>query len=535
MSKRLTIDSELAPLTGDAMFQDWSWPVAQSQYDTPITNFIEWTDRLHEQIGNSEQLLAAFYISKPGLLKDLSYISTALLDVTLASQCGYEPVFNDDKYLYKMVVEDSYPRIVPTEILSTPHPVGIRSKLRNRIARSVRIRSFSRQIQIASTNFSIGPNQLTSELTPPDTQALRRTHDDVLRARPNINIPSEATGLSQVISKRFIDEIESVVGSTSKNLASYIEWLVQKYLTTGWQDINARDHVAKRTANSNLFTGTGGGLAARLTSYQFLRAGHTVIRTTHGGDSPLFEDVLWPTTEFPFASTYVAYGESGASSLTETIANRLESTTPHYVNGVVASGSKSHSAIYNSSRNVQPRSAQNVTVIAGSFTGMTPVMPHMKFHDLVYLEWHRRLLASISKHGYSVTSKRHPKGSLTDRHLFDGIVDHELIETPMSAVQKTTDVYVVDFPASAFMEALCTLKPVVLIDTGVRRMKPAARIELMKSVEFVEATFDENNRITIDDSLLRSAIESPVDVEAREQLINDYLLRPTDNFQSIYS
>jgi hypothetical protein len=535
MPKRLIIDSELATLNADEIFDDWAWPVGQLQYDTPITNFIEWTDRLHQQSNVSEQLLSALYISKPGLLKDLSYIAAAYLDVTLARQSGYSPVFWDDKYLYQMVAEDSYPQIVPTDILSIPHPVGVRAKLRNRIARSVRNRKFNQQIQVATKNFSIGPNQLTNEIIPSNTQPLRRTHDDVLRSRRNPKSPERISELAQHISNKFVEEIESVAGRSSQNFATYINWLVEKYLEAGWQDTNAPDTIAKHISNSKLFTGTGGSLAARLTSFQFLRAGHQVIRTTHGGDTPMFADVLVPTTEFPFATTFVAYGESGASALNTTIKSRSESTTPHYTNNFVASGSKSHAAIYESSRNATIRPIKNVTVIAGSFSGMFPVMPHMKFHDLVYLEWHRRLLASLGQHGYSVTSKRHPKGSLTDRRLFDTITNSELIETPMSAIQESTDAYVIDFPASAFMEALCTLKPVILIDTGVRRMTPSARADLLESVEFIEATFDDRNRIIIDESKLRDAIETPVDIDSREKLINDYLLRPSDDFESIFS
>ncbi len=535
MSKRLIIDSELATAGNARTSDDWSWPVKHSQYDTPITNFIEWTDQLHELINVPEQMLSAFYISKPGLIKDISYIAAAYLDITLARQNGLTPEFNADKYLYEMVSNDSYPHSAPTEIVSTPHPVGVRARLRNRVARYVRNRRFRQGIKTHTANFSIGSNQLTSEISPSGTQSLRRTHEDVLRSRPSTRLPADLADLVELISNKFVGEIESITGSTSQNFSEHIKWISKKYLTDGWKYTNSQDLVAGLPSNTKLFTGTGGGLAARITSYQFLRAGLDVVRTTHGGDSPMFTDVMWPATEFPFATTYVAYGEVGASSLISTINQRPDSTIPHYTKQVVAAGSKSHSTIHNSLRNAKPRLIRNVTVIAGSFSGPYPVMPHMKLHDLVYLDWHRRLLTSISQYGYSVTSKRHPKGRLVDRNLFDGIVDHELISTPMSAVQESTDAYVVDFPASAFMEALCTLKPVVLIDMGVRRMKQSARVELQKSVQFIEATFDEYNRIKIDETQLRNAIESPVDVDAREKLINDYLLRPSDDFQSIYS
>jgi hypothetical protein len=164
---------------------------------------------------------------------------------------------------------------------------------------------------------------------------------------------------------------------------------------------------------------------------------------------------------------------------------------------------------------------------------MYPVVPHMKLHDVVYLEWHRRLLASITNLGYLAVSKRHPKGLLANGRLFSDVSHDELLDKPMRTVEYSADAYVIDFPASAFMEVLCTLKPVVVIDVSSRRMLPSARTKLAKSVSFVSASVDERNRVVIDEAELMEAIEKPVDFDAREQLIQDFLLRPSDDFRSI--
>ena len=78
------------------------------------------------------------------------------------------------------------------------------------------------------------------------------------------------------------------------------------------------------------------------------------------------------------------------------------------------------------------------------------------------------------------------------------------------------------------------MKPVILIDMPVRRMLESARTVLAKSVEFVSASFDEGNRVVIDETELKDAIEAPVNIDEREQLIQDYLLRPSRDFDSIY-
>jgi hypothetical protein len=540
MPTTLIIDSEIAARDMPSLFgNQWNWPITQSQYDQPITDFIEWSDELHNEISNSEQLLAAYFLCKSALLNDLSYLSAALLDISISRQGGLVPEYGEDKYLYRMIDEDSYPRVVPAELQVTPQSLGIQANLMawaRRYARGISDRRALRSTSVP--NYSIGLNPLTREIAPATAQRIRRTHADVIRGRSNQSIPERVTDLAALISTKFCEFLAPVAGTVSPNYKAYIQWLVNEHLAYGWLDAGTADSFSESTnpSESRLFTGTGGGYAARLTAYQFVRSGRQVIRTTHGGDTPMFNDVVWPSTEFPFASTYVAYGEHGARNLAATIANRSESSTQIYANKVVGAGSKYHQSIRDSATAI-PISGQpirNVSVITGSFTGMYPVIPHMKLHDVVYLEWHRRLLASITNLGYMAVSKRHPKGLLANKRLFSDVAYDELLDTPMSAVEHSADAYVIDFPASAFMEALCTLKPVVVIDVSSRRMLPLARTELANSVSFVSASFDERNRVVIDDSELREAIEKPVNIDAREQLIQDYLLRPSDDFRSIY-
>ena len=538
MTTKLIIDSEIASRDMPSVFgNEWMWPITQSQYDQPLTDFIEWADTLHTEIGDSQQLLAAYFLCKPALLNDLSYLSAALLDISISQQSGFAPEYSDDKYLYRMIDEDSYPELVPAELQVTSESLGMRANLTawtRRYARGIADRRILGSTSLP--DYSIGLNTLTREIAPETAQRIRRTHADVIRGRSNQPIPERVTDLAGLISTKFCEYLAQVVGTISANYNAYIRWLTNEHLAYGWRDASAGDYLSESTNPSQirLFTGTGGGYAARLTAYQFNRAGRQVIRTTHGGDTPLFDDVIWPSSEFPFASTYVAYGVNGARNLATNIANRTESSTQIYAQNVVAAGSKYHLAIRDSATENTDNPVRNVSVITGSFTGMYPVMPHMKLHDVVYLEWHRRLLASITNLGYLAVSKRHPKGLLADNRLFTDVAHDELLDTPMRSIEHTADAYVIDFPASAFMEALCTLQPVVVIDMSSRRYLPSARAELEKSVSFVNASFDEQNRVVIDDSALVDAIEKPVDIDAREQLIQNFLLRPSDDFRSIY-
>ena len=91
MDNRLIIDSQLAARDVEGVFgQEWSWPVAQSKYDSLVTKVIEWSDELHLELNDSPRLLNAFLLIKADLLKDLSYYLVGWLDVASALETGVE-------------------------------------------------------------------------------------------------------------------------------------------------------------------------------------------------------------------------------------------------------------------------------------------------------------------------------------------------------------------------------------------------------------------------------------------------------------
>ncbi len=88
------------------------------------------------------------------------------------------------------------------------------------------------------------------------------------------------------------------------------------------------------------------------------------------------------------------------------------------------------------------------------------------------------------------------------------------------------DAYVMDIAGGAFMEALCTLKPIVLVDIPNRRMTIEGRARISESVRIVRAEFDENNRVAADTSQIVEGLHAPVNIEARRRFIAGYLTVP---------
>jgi hypothetical protein len=537
MNKRLIIDSQLAAQDPASVFSgDWSWPVSQPEYDDPITEFIEWSDELHKEISDSSRLLSAFLLIKSDLLKDLSYYTSAWVDIASAKRTDTEVVFNSNQYIFESIVSNEFKDQLPTEIHRKPAISGIRGRLRTRLSRFKRARTSANSLRQSNFNcFAIGTNALGVQIAPVGTQPLRLTNDDLQRNRTrSANVPDRIRETAAQISDAVIRAISHQTESPTTEFTEHVNFITNYYLRKGWIDAGDTPNFTPKKAESTLVTGTGSGYSARLLASQFMSEGHRVVRTTHGGDAPLFDDVLWPSIDLPFASTYVAHGKTGTESLATTISQRSESQIPNYAATVVGAGSDLHARIREAAKTPTGQPVKNVSVITASFTGMHRVTPHMKLHDVVYMEWHRRLLQDIRNLGFRVISKRHPKGLIPEQAIFSNVVDEELLKTPMAAIEQQTDAYVIDFLSSALMEAICTLKPVVLIDIPVRMMRPEARTLLSKSVEVIPATFDDRNRVVIDEESLRTSLEKPVNLDAREQLIQEYLLSPSADIGSIF-
>ena len=92
------------------------------------------------------------------------------------------------------------------------------------------------------------------------------------------------------------------------------------------------------------------------------------------------------------------------------------------------------------------------------------------------------------------------------------------------------DAFVFDFATSAFMEALCTNKPVVLIEFPHRPLIPGGREDVASICTIVRAEYDENNRIIAPLDEVVSGINQSVDTRLRQQFVEEYLLKPSDDF-----
>ena len=134
----------------------------------------------------------------------------------------------------------------------------------------------------------------------------------------------------------------------------------------------------------------------------------------------------------------------------------------------------------------------------------------------------------IKAAGFRTIVKRHPKGIGSNIPIFEDVASKELKQTKMADTFNQADAYVIDQLGTGFMEAMCTLKPVILIEIPNRQLTKQARTQLNKSIVIIRATYDENNRVTIERDRLIEGLGEPINLEARHKFISDYLTSSDD-------
>lgn len=261
---------------------------------------------------------------------------------------------------------------------------------------------------------------------------------------------------------------------------------------------------AARKLPQTIWAGTGGYWPSRALGIEVLRRGGEVHRFDHGGGMGL--NALceaWAAVEFTVSSNY--------TMPTLALANRVEASGVRKFlsseRGFQVSGGRGdplHRAATRIPR-TKCQGQRRVTYTPVSLLGYRQMLPP-RLPDLVNLDWQLRFTEMLKGLPVELTCRPHPEGLFSNR-------SNPLAEmTPLSErvfedLIADTDVFVFDYiQSTTFYEALCTDRPVVLIDLGLPIFEGDALAMLTERCRIVSAEFDAANRPYVDAGKLESAI-----------------------------
>jgi len=341
-------------------------------------------------------------------------------------------------------------------------------------------------------------------------------------------IKPQVLDFMKYLSEVLMVEVETYLGTLPDQLRSYVESMLCRQWQETWEDMNFPFHKYIDDKKGCFLSGTSGNYYDRLISYAFQRHSLKVIRFGHGGDRGLFDDFSWEVTDLAFVDVYVSHGRGESEVLSNrTSGSELPSISDIPVN-FIDFGSDYHRSILEMSCDKMPHkmknnAKKNVVIGAPAFSGIGRTMPYIKPHDFVCLDVQAKTLDIVNKLGYKAIVKRHPKGKLTMEKVYGYHGAEEIFSKGFIESTTMADVYVFSVAGSAFIEALCTMKPVVLLNIPYRPFNKEVFKVLRQCCEIVDVDLDDYGRVYIDLPTVSRAIESPVDVNKRYEFLQGHL------------
>jgi hypothetical protein len=291
---------------------------------------------------------------------------------------------------------------------------------------------------------------------------------------------------------------------TSETLARMIEMYRQSapaIAERGARDLDGLSRI-KRLPDS-LWAGSAGPYAVRALAIEVRRRGGKTTGFDHGGslsmmDDPhsialrelsVNDDYVLPSTECVRALQNTPAGEAARPfGRTELIGGPGDPTFRF-------------PQVARSGASAKPRIYYIVTI----FRALRQLVPTL-LPDPVYLDWQLRLVAALRERGVDLISKPHPEGILKGkRHPLEdvGQIEYRSFE----AIRDDADGFVYDYAQSTtFWEAVCTDRPITLIDFGITGFNATVRPLIERRCRVIKVRWDERNLPVVDFDELADAV-----------------------------
>ncbi|MHA1566149.1 MAG: hypothetical protein ACTSX7_12620 [Alphaproteobacteria bacterium] len=286
-----------------------------------------------------------------------------------------------------------------------------------------------------------------------------------------------------------------------------------------WTDEAMRALAEVRRLPAKAVNGSAGTIAVGLLASEILRRNGQVKGFDHTSGRGLERNEEFTALlEMPFSSEFVVATDEAAERLKRLRPARLLHSR-HHCRLEGGRGYPTIQALDLVSRTKRPEGAPpRVTYASPIFRGWRQANPPTTA-DPVQLDWELRLVEQLKALPISLTCRPHPEG------FFQGKVHPiaRLAQTSdrlFEALLPDTDVFLFDwFRTSALWAALCTDRPIIMIELGYSYrdafFTDDIRDSIGKRIRFVRANEDDRNRLQVDAEEIADAILSaPRSVDA---------------------
>lgn len=505
---RTLVQPHVVPFDIDATrrMDNWranlSWPLAMAPLQDALTSrqraFLESIGPLTEKDGRFIALLAA-----GRCLSSVSALLEAALLVQAERTTGLHVVGGPAELEWLRGVGEVPP--MTAQRLGQPGDRTI-AMFARRIARTASWTPWWRlpMTMLQPDAVAITHNAMLREAAAENGRRVAFRHGEVLfhamtrRATGTAGAPA---GLAEMLTTTLCAE-PALTETMRARLAALVRPKLGRYLDQAAADLAAIARAPRLPMR--LWSGSGGNYAARALGIEVMRRGGETVRYDHGGSTGMIDgpDSL-SLRETTVSTRFVVPTEAVAQLCrAQDVARPVCGFPPAEIShGTGDPHMRGAARLAPRPNGARPR----VIYATGALYGFRQLIPPV-LHDPVYLDWQLRVAEALGALPVDVLLKPHPEGIFRgQRHplAYAGTVTSERFE----AVMASADIFVFDFALStAFWTALCSDRPVVLLDLGLAPFHPTIREELERRCRIVTAHWDIHNIPRVEREELGQAI-----------------------------
>ena len=276
-----------------------------------------------------------------------------------------------------------------------------------------------------------------------------------------------------------------------------------------------RDHLGQvstiRKLPNVLWSGTGGRYLNRLIGIEQMRRGNRIKRFAHGAMASLLlkRSELATLTEFSVSSEFV-FASSKFLGLIRQIG--VLDDVPGRFSCTYSALDLAPAGPAAAGRGEAKRSRRRV-LYAPTLPRGFGLYQSPDLRESLYIDWRLKLIQRLKQMPVDLVVKFHPAETRTGfRHPVPEQV--EITEIPFEELLEEVDVVVLDyFKTSTLPLAMCTTKPVVLIDIDHSDFRREFAVELEKRCRIIASGYSVENLPSVDGAALEEAVCAGPDQE----------------------
>lgn len=258
---------------------------------------------------------------------------------------------------------------------------------------------------------------------------------------------------------------------------------------------------------NNVWTGSGGNVWDCMLRFAVMRKGGVATGHDHGAGLAHVDNAMISLIEFWACDRFVTFSEGQRDEL-----RSRQDTWPSFASGYKT---EIHSPSDGKVKEIRHFSHMSATSPPIRTIMVPPPIydgdrgrngPYSS--DIVYADWQAQLISRLSGWGYKVILKVHPECRVLPPRQFVEQFGANIDLRPFDQVMSDSDLVLLDhLYTSVFEETLASNLPMVMVDYYKHPWTPKGMKLAVKRIEFVNAGFNENNKVCVDWNALKKAIE----------------------------